>query len=178
MRIPSVVSAMGLGFSSIALACGSDDTDEPSDGVTSFTGSFGWTCASSTDCQDVFDFNFEAGSVITIRVNHVSPGSASQLAFYAPGVALGGVNLLTGNSKELRCTSASACDGFTVGEQLNSYAVAVGGSYRIAVTREWGSSCGGTGTYRLEVTSTKAFQHLGQTKEDTPSAATGFECHQ
>ena len=178
MRFRSVVGAMGLGLSSVAIACGSSNADEPSDGVTSFSGTYGWTCASSTDCQDVFDLSIEAGSVLTIRVNNVSSGSASQLAFYAPGVALGGLNLLTGNTRELRCTSASACEGFTVGEQVNSYAVAVGGTYRIAVTREWDSSCGGTGTYRLAVTSTKAFQHFGQTKEDTPSAATGFECHQ
>jgi len=178
MRFRTVVRAMGLGFPSVAIACGSSDADAPSDGVTSFSGNYGWACASSTDCQDVFDFRIEPGSVITIKVNNVSSGSVSQLALYAPGVVLGGVNLLTGNSRELRCTSASACEGFTAGEQVSSYAVAAGGTYRIAVTREWDSSCGGTGTYRLAVTATKNFQLLGQTKEDTPSAAIGFECHQ
>ncbi|HKP28320.1 MAG TPA: hypothetical protein VJU15_02920 [Gemmatimonadales bacterium] len=178
MRFTSLAHAVGLGVSSLALACGSEDSDEPSDGVTSFTGTYGWSCAGSTSCQDVFDFSFPAGSVITFKVNNVSSGSVSQLAFYAPGVALGGVNLLTGNIKELRCTTAAGCEGFTGGEQVSSYAVANGGTYRIAVTREWGTSCGGTGTYHIEVSATKAFQALGQTREDAPSAAIGFECHQ
>ena len=57
MRFPSVVRAAGLCVSFLVLACGSDDSGEPNDGVTSFTGDYGWTCASSTDCQDVFDFS-------------------------------------------------------------------------------------------------------------------------
>jgi len=177
MLIRSGVRAAGLTFSGFALACGSDDSGEPDDGVTTFSANYGWTCANSINCQDVFDFSIEAGSVITIRVNTVSSGSVSQLAFYAPGVALGGLNLLTGNAHELRCTSGGSCEAFTTGEQVNSYAVATGGTYRIAVTREWDTSCGSTGTYHIEVTSTKRFQILGQTREDAPSAATGFECH-
>jgi len=176
MRFPSVVRAAGLGFSGLTLACGADDPGEPDDGVTRFDANYGWTCASSTNCQDVFDFGIAAGSVITIRVNNVSSGSVSQLALYAPGVALGGVNLLTGNTNELRCSAGSSCEAFTGGEQVSSYAVVTAGTYRIAVTREWDTSCGSTGTYHIELASTKSFQIIGQTREDAASAANGFEC--
>ncbi len=156
------------------VGCGSD-TQAPQ-GVTSFTGNFGWTCATGTNCQDVFNFTVVAGSVFTIRVNTVSSGSVAQLALYGPGVALGGINLLTGTTSELRCTNAGSCTAFTGGEQVNAITLAQGGTYRLAVTREWGNSCGGTGTYRLEVTSTVAFQVAGQTVEDQTSLASGFQC--
>lgn len=145
-------------------------------GVTSFSGNYGWACANLVNCQDVFDFTVAAGSVLTVRVNNVGGGSAAQLALYAPGIALGGTNLLTGTDRELRCTVANDCDLFSGGEQKVGVTATQAGTYRVAVTRDWGLSCGGTGTYRLEVTSTTAFQVVGQTVQDAPSQAPGAEC--
>jgi hypothetical protein len=128
------------------------------------------------NCQDVFDFSVTAGSVLTIRVTNVAPGSASQIALYGPGAALGGMNLLTGTTNELRCTVAASCNLFTGGEQKVGVAAAQTGTYRIAVTRHWGLSCGSTGTYLLEVISTVAFEPGIQTVQDGPSQAAASEC--
>jgi hypothetical protein len=170
--------AGGFAAVSVLVACGGgDDTNGPQ-GVTSFTGNYGWTCApTGTNCQDVFNFTVTAGSVFTIRVNTVSSGSVAQLALYGPGVSLGGVNLLTGTTKELRCTTGGDCNLFIAGEHVSAITLSQAGTYRLAVTRDWGNSCGGTGTYHLEVTSTVAFQVAGQTVEDQASLASGFECH-
>jgi hypothetical protein len=159
-------------------ACSSGDNQGPGNPVvTSYGGSLGWVCLSGQNCQDVFDFTIDAGSVLTIRVSNVSAGSVAQMALYAPGVAPGGTNLLTGTTRELRCTTGADCNLFTAGEHVDSYTAAVAGTYRLAVTRNWSNSCSGSGTYRLDVTSTKPFTVLGQTVNDQLSLATGFECH-
>lgn len=164
----------------LTLSCGGSTTDEspgPTGGVTSFSGNYGWTCPTGQNCQDVFDFTFTAGSSVTIQVNSVSDGSVSQLALYAPGVALGGNNMLTGTTKELRCLNANDCSLFTAGEQATNIAIPTTGTYRLGITRDWGLSCGASGTYHLSVTATKSFTAGGQTREDGQSAATGAECH-
>lgn len=159
-----------------AVAC--DDSDGPAEpsGVTSYTETFDWECAAGTNCQDVFDFEFQAGSTISITVNQVSSGSVAQLALYGPGVALGGVNLLTGTQNELRCNETADCNAHTDGQSVASVAIAQAGRHRVAVTRHWGNSCGGSGTYALSVTSATPFVVTGQTAEDQTSQAPGFEC--
>ena len=174
--MPSPRNALSMLSLGLILACGSDSTDND-DGVTSFGADYGWICASGINCQDVFDLQLTAGSVLTIRVTNVSSGSVAQLALYGPSVALGGVNLLTTTTKELRCLAGAGCSTFTAGEHVDAITVTQTGTYRLAITRDWGTSCGGTGTYRLDVTSTQAFQVMGQTVEDQASLASGFECH-
>ena len=158
-----------------ALSC-SDSPNNPSTGVTSFTGNFGWNCASGVNCQDVFDFTVAAGSVLTVRVNNVALGSASRIALYGPGVALGGANLLTGTTNELRCIIANDCNLFTGGEQKVGVTATQVGTYRLAVTRDWGFSCGATGTYHVEMTSDVQFQVGVQSVQDAASLAPGYEC--
>ena len=164
----------------LALGCSnsptSTDTNPPPSGVTTFSGNFGWNCASGINCQDVFDFTVAAGSVLTVRVNNVSADSASQLALYGPGVALGGINLLTGTTKELRCLVAASCSAFTAGEAKVGVTATQAGTYRLAVTRDWGLSCGATGTYHVEMTSNVAFQVGTQSVQDAASLASGNEC--
>jgi hypothetical protein len=116
------------------------------------------------------------GSTLSITVNQVADGSASQLALYGPGVALGGTNMLTGTANELRCLDVDDCHGYTTGVAAPNVVIAQAGRYRLAVTRHWGQSCGGTGTYNLSITSTMAFVVHGQTAEDQPSLAPGSEC--
>lgn len=149
----------------------------PLPGVTSFGGDYSWNCASGQNCQSVFDITVVAGSVLNVSVSNVSAGSVAQLALYAPGVALGGVNLLTGSTKELRCASAGTCDAaaYMAGEHKNGVVATVGGTYRLAVTRNWGISCGGSGTFRVDVSSNTPFQVVGQTVQNQQSAVTQAE---
>lgn len=169
-----LIRSSALAATVIALAC-SGDTGGPA-GVTSFGGNFGWVCLQSQNCQDVFNLSVMAGTALNIRVTNVSSGSVSQLALYGPGVALGGINLLTGTMAERRCTAGEGCVDFTAGEQVLNYTATETGTYRLAVTRDWGWSCGGQGTYRLDVTASQNIQVLGQTVEDQLSVATTFSC--
>lgn len=120
----------------------------------------------------MFDLRVVAGSVLNVSVTKVSAGSVSQIALYAPGVALGGANLLTGTTNELRCATLSGCTNpvYAAGEHKNGVTAATTVTYRVAVTRNWGISCGGSGTFRLDVTSTLPFQFLSQTVQDQASA--------
>lgn len=164
----------------LVLALGCSSSSSPNNptppGATTFSGDFGWTCASGVNCQDVFDFTVTAGSVLNVRVSNVSDGSASQVALYGPGVALGGTNLLTGTNNELRCITAPSCSSYTAGEQKVGVTAATTGTYRLAVTRNWGISCGATGTYNVQLTSNVGFQVGTQTVQDGTSQAPGSEC--
>lgn len=99
--------------------------------ATSWSGDYSWTCSSGQNCQSVFDLNVPAGAVLSLRVNNVSSGSVAQIALYAPGVALGGTNLLTGTTKELRCANGQGCSNpvYAAGEQKNGVTAASGGVY-------------------------------------------------
>jgi hypothetical protein len=145
--------------------------------VTAYGGNLGWSCLSTQSCQDVFDFEMEAGSVLSIRISNVSAGSVAQIALYGPGTPLGGINLLTGNNKELRCTTGADCNGYTAGEQVTGFTLSQTGVYRLAVTRDWNNSCDPSGTYRVDISSSVAFKVLGVTGQDRTSLASGHECH-
>lgn len=77
--------------------------------TTSWSGDYSWTCTSGQNCQSVYDLNVPAGAVLNLQVDSVSSGSVAQIALDAPGVALGGTNLLTGTTKELRCANGPGC---------------------------------------------------------------------
>ena len=142
--------------------------------ATSWGGDYAWTCSSGQNCQSVFDLNVPAGAVLNVRVSSVSSGSVSQIALYAPGVALGGINLLTGTTRELRCATGSGCSNpaYALGEQKNGITATAAGIYRFAVTRNWGISCGGSGTFRVDVTSSLAFSFAGRSVQDVNSTVT------
>lgn len=173
---------------SVALAFGcsksSDDPVTPTTpttptaptGITSYNTDSSWACAAGVSCQDVYDFTMTAGSVIMVKVSNVTGNSVSQLALYGPGTALGGTNLLTGTTSELRCTSSGSCAGYTAGEQKTGVILTQTGTYRVAVTRDWGKSCGSSGNYRLDLTSSIAFQPISQSVNNQASAAPGAAC--
>lgn len=160
----------------VAAACSDDSTNGGNPPITDFTGDFAWSCADGESCQDVFEFQVTAGTQLFIEVTQVSAGSVSQIALYGPGVPLGGTNLLTGTTNELRCTVAGDCGGYTAGESVGPVVLAASGTYRVAVTRDWGFSCANDGTYHLQVTASEPFTPLGQTVQDENSAAPGYEC--
>jgi len=144
--------------------------------VKTYEADYGWNCASGVDCQDVFELELEKGAKLNFKVGTVSAGSAAQIALYAPSVALGSINLFTMSAKELRCNAGKSCSDFTAGETISGFVVPQSGTYLLAITREWGTSCGGTGTYKLTLGSDRNFSVRKQSFEDTASIAAGFEC--
>ena len=124
----------------------------------------------------MWDVHFEAGSVATFKATDVTGGSIVGLALYAPGSALGGINLFTSTTSEYRCGAVPDCDSQPEGQLIGNFVIAETGTYRLAITRDWSESCGDNGTYRLAVTSDKAFSKPTRTVNDKQSLATGVEC--
>lgn len=142
----------------------------------SYTGSHGWKCASGTDCQDVFELELKKGAKVDFKIGSVSDGSVAQIALYAPNTALGTTNLFTLSLNELRCNTGTDCGDYTEGEAVNAFIAPQDGRYLLAITREWGTSCGGEGTYELSLKADQQFSLVKQTIEDSPSKAKGYEC--
>lgn len=141
-----------------------------------YTNSSSWSCGVGEACQDVFDIVFDEGSVVTFTVHNVSEGSVSQIALYGPEVALGGTNLFTSSTDELRCREGVGCNDYTGGESVTAFIISDSGSYRFAITRNYDNSCGTSGTYDINITSSKNFVVSGQTVDDVDSLASGYSC--
>jgi hypothetical protein len=129
----------------------------------------GWTCANAENCQDVYDIVLEANTELTIRVTQVTGPSVLRLAAYAPGVPLGGTNLLNSTTNERRCSLANAAD-FVVVDTFDA------GTYRVGVGRDWGFSSGANGSYTLDVFTDKPLLLAGQTVNDTQTQASSSSC--
>jgi hypothetical protein len=173
--LPLCVSLIGL----LLVSCGDDDSTTPSGGTTkktSFDHSYGWSCASGESCQDVFDVSLPAGATVTFTVTDVTGDSIVQLALYGPGEPLGGTNHFTGSVAELRCNYIDGCDTKPDGQAMTFFGIPAAGTYRLAITRDWGESCGSSGTYRLLIHSSKAFVAPKQTVDDVATLAVGTEC--
>ncbi len=148
----------------------------PGEGILEFDEVYGWECTNPDNCQDVFDIEFQAGSVLDIQATEVTGGSVLQIALYAPGVDLGGLNMFTENEAELRCNWVNGCDNNTDGQSVFDFHIPQDGVYRLAITRHWGHSCGGTGTYRLIINSGTTFFEPEQSVDDEVSLATDWDC--
>jgi hypothetical protein len=174
-----ICTFVSVGLAALVLSgCGDDAGTNPVKPplITSFSQSQAWTCASSTNCQDVFDVHFSDGSVVTFKATDVTGGSIVQLALYAPGTPLGGTNLFTGTLNELRCGTVTDCDSMPEGQAVSDFVIPVEGTYRFAITRDWAESCGGSGAYHLSITSDHGFPAPARTVNDKPSQAAGVEC--
>jgi hypothetical protein len=130
----------------------------------------GWTCASGTSCQDVYSFDLPASARTWFDVTAVTGASVVRLAVFAPGVALDGTNTLTAMATDRMCNGQDTADGF----ELDSTGAA--GIHRVAVGRDWSSSAGASGTYKLTVSSADVFFPLGATVDDAASQLVTASC--
>jgi len=177
--IRTVICVAAILATGVLVTGGCNDDNSPSQPVatiTSYDQVLGWDCSTGQSCQDVFDIAFAANTTVNLTAGETTGASVLQIALYAPGTALGGANLLTNDTRELRCNFVSGCTNNTAGQTVAGFVVATAGVYRLAVTRDWGSSCGGSGTYRLTIDADKGFVAPVQTVDDVPSAATDWGC--
>ena len=160
-----------------SLACGDDDDapNVPPTFVTHYDAPHEWVCAQDVNCQDVFNIEFTAGTTVTFEVIDLTGNSIAQIALYGPGVSLGDTNLFTGTTNELRCNFVADC-GEMPDQVVSDLVLTDGGTYRLAVTRDWGSSCQGSGTFRLVINADSRFQFPVRTVDDAASLAPGYEC--
>jgi len=141
----------------------------PTSSFEQFTGD--WDCQGATDttlsCQDVFEVQLSAGTVLTFGTSAVGGNTASQIAIFAPGDSVDGTNLLTGTYGGFRCNSIENCSAYTAGESYTGFVVPSTGVYQFSVIRHHGYSCGWTGTYTAFIDADTGFTILGQTMDDT-----------
>lgn len=153
-----------------------DDPTKIEGEFNSFEKKFSWKCADGQNCQDIFELEFAKGTKITFSVSEVSPGSTAQIALYFQDDAIGGLNQFTKTNKELRCNTVNDCNANTAGQKVKDYLTSSSGTYKLAVSRDWGSSCGGTGTYKLTLTADRNFKLDSQAGNDVISKTKEWEC--
>jgi hypothetical protein len=106
----SLLAVVGLAMA--LAACGGDDEPPTSAPVyiTHYDRTQSWACDQSVSCQDVYNIDFTAGTIVSLGVVDLTDQSIAQIALYAPGVPLGGTNLLTGTANEYLCNTNGDCD--------------------------------------------------------------------
>ena len=180
MRLRVVLPAFFmLMLASGLMSCGDDDDNGPTGNVTKITSYdevFEWSCEVGASCQDVFDVEFSTGTVVSFSATETTGGSVAQIALYAPGTVLGGTNMFTDDTTELLCNLMPNCSQNTAGQTVSDFTIPGDGVYRLAVTRNWGMSCGGDGTYRLLINADKEFTIPSQSVDDVATLASGTSC--
>ncbi|MCP4571379.1 MAG: hypothetical protein GY838_03435 [bacterium] len=173
-----MLTGLIIAASCALIGCSDDDsspTKTPTT-ITSYDEVHAWDCATSVSCQDVFDIEFAAGATVDFSATETTGNSVLQIALYAPDKGLGDTNLFTENDLELRCGFVSGCSANTDGQTVTDFVIPAAGTYRLAVTRDWGDSCGGDGTYRLLIDADEDFSVPDQTVDDLASLATDWNC--
>lgn len=162
--------ALVITVSFMATSCSDCEEVVVEEGQTVYEVTSNWDCATSEDCQDVYEMEFKLGTQLSIVVDGVTNSSVVKLAVYGPNSALGGTNIITGNSKELSCSGQE--------ETASAFNVKVvdAGIHKIAITRDWGSSAGSSGNYKLTIIASDKFKNISQTVDDVQSLASGDEC--
>ncbi len=155
--------------------CGDDEEENPLN-IRDFDELFEWSCEIGESCEDVFDIEFAAGTAVDISATEITGNSVVQIALYAPGVELGGINLLTGDTGELLCNPQPTCRDNTDGQSVTGFRIPSAGVYRLAVTRNWGYSCQSSGGYHLIISADQDFSTPRQTVDDEPSQAVVWSC--
>lgn len=154
-------------------SCSSDDdatTAVPEVGERLFETNGSWTCELGESCQDVYDIEMTAGSRVSLTVSNVTGSSVVRLAIHAPNDNLGGINLLTGTAEDIECSGQDESYSFS------NIMLSQDGVYKFVVTRDWGSSAGFDGNYRLTIFSDNLFEVIEQTVDDLNSLASGSTC--
>jgi hypothetical protein len=152
-------------------ACNNSEDSKPVwPGEKTFSFETGWECNGS-NCQDVFDFSFIKNSKVTFKISEVSGSSMVQIALYKEEDPLGGTNLFTDNNQEVTCFLDNDCDAGAAGYTITDFLIQSTGTYRFAVTRNHGMSCGWNGGYKIDISANTNFEFKEQSVDDESSLA-------
>lgn len=153
-----------LGIIILTAASCSKETVEPQQSY--YTNIESLECHIGQSCQDVYEFDFEADTEMLFDIKNITGSSVIRYAIYAPGIDLGGDNLLNETIYEVKCTDKdkSISDAVTI---------KTAGVYKLTVTRDWGLSSGLSGYYTLEVFATKPFKNVKQIANDKETLVEG-----
>jgi hypothetical protein len=135
--------------------------------VTSFQTTGAWACAGiGVNCQDVYEIDVNAGTLVGVSVSDVTGWSAVRMAVYEN---IGITNLFTNDAKDFRCSEQN-------GPTAYSFTAPSTGRYRIAIGRDWNFSGGSSGTYSVLLTASSPFISHGLTVNDG-STTTASICY-
>ena len=148
-------------------ACSKDDS---APGQTVFEKSGDWASPIGESCRDVYDIEFRQGTRLSIQVSEITGSSVAQLAIYGPNNLIGGINMLTGNTNEL------SCGGQDVTESIVDVQITEDGVHQISVNRNFGSSAGTTGNYKLTIIASERFYNLVESADNEGYISGGSEC--
>ncbi|MDH7446269.1 PPC domain-containing protein [Aquimarina sp. 2201CG14-23] len=155
----------------LSISCSKDD-DVPvvNPGVTLIEKEGEWSCNLSETCQDIYKFQFKAGSRISISIEEVTGSSVVSLDVYVDFGEIGGPNLLTNGG-----ITHYGCTGQNEEVSLGNILLPEDETYNIAVARDWGLSAGFDGTYKLTVISDTPFLE-GEVMDDAAASDYEREC--
>lgn len=151
----------------LVTACSKDNTDP---GRTVFEKSGNWVSPVGESCRDVYAIEFSKGTRLSIQVSEITGSSVAQLAIYGPNSLIGGANILTGNTNELSCGGQNAT------ESVVNVQIVESGVHQISVSRNFGSSAGTTGDYKLTIISSERFYNIVESVDNEGYISGGSEC--
>ncbi len=159
----------------LSASCSKDDdvpVMEPEDsGITLYEKQGAWICTVSETCEDVYQFEFKAGSRISIGIEEITGKSVVSLDFFAEFGEFGGPNLLTNGGNTYH-----NCTGQDENISLTNLLISTEGIYNLAVARDWGKSAGADGTYSLTIISDTPFIETEVPLDDTEALNYDSEC--
>jgi len=130
-----------------------------------------WNCSAGESCQDAFSLSLETGSRLALAATELTGNSVPRFALHAPGVPLGDINLLTNTTEDRECVGQDQDD------RPPAYPVRETGTHTLALTRDWGSSAGASGSYALSISAGEGvFSTPILTLNDFNSPAPGSRC--
>lgn len=151
----------------LVTACSKDDS---APGQTVFEKSTDWVSPVNQSCRDVYDIDLRKGTRLSIQVSEISGSSDAQLAIYSPKSLIGGMNMLTGNTNEL------SCGGQNVPESVVDVQIVEDGVHQFSISRNWGSSTGTTGDYKLTIIASERFYNIVEAVDNEGYISGGSEC--
>ncbi|MFD2563470.1 hypothetical protein [Aquimarina rubra] len=139
-------------ITALLASCSNDDSPVINPGVTLIEKVGEWNCNVSETCQDIYQYQFKAGSRISINIEEVTGNSVVAVDVYAEFGEIGGPNLLTNGG-----IAHYGCTGQNEEVSLGNILLPEDATYHIAVARDWGLSAGGEGSYKLTIISDTPF---------------------
>ena len=141
-----------------AASCSNDDDAPVETGVTFYEVAGSWDCELGESCQDLYEFEFDAGTRISISVEDITGSSVVSLDLV---LHIAGTNILTDGD-----ITYYGCTGQDESVALNNILLGDDGNYKLAVARDWGLSAGFDGTYKLTIIADTPFEPLGNIEDD------------
>ncbi|TYA78562.1 hypothetical protein [Seonamhaeicola marinus] len=158
-------------FIALFSSCSKDDDTSENKSITSFENEGSWNCELGETCEDVYQFEFKAGSKISISVEGITGMSVVSLDLAADFGQFGGPNLLTeGDVTYYGCTGQDE-DVAVVNIEISETS-----TYNLALARDWGLSAGFDGTYTLSIISDTSFKDIALPINNTKATNYEREC--